>query len=315
MIARSPRVAIAVVLAALALFSWTSCAAPARDTARLRDQDEAWVGGASTGNEAPARATAIPPVSLVPLSTCSDHEEGFEGWLLAFRKHAEAQGISPKTLDASLAGLSYDPEVVDLDRSQRGLKRPFKEFAAAHVTSKRVARGKELLREMADLFTRIEAKFGVPGEILVAIWGLETEFGAATGQRSCLRSLATLAYDCRRSARFRGELLSALRIVDRGDLPPYAMVGAWAGELGQTQFLPSSYERYAVDFDGDGHADLIGSSPDALASTASYLAGHGWKAKEPYGEGSTNAAALASWNASETYTKTLALFATKLARR
>jgi lytic murein transglycosylase len=189
------------------------------------------------------------------------------------------------------------------------------EFSAKHVTRARIARGKELLRTHAALLAKIEAAFGVPPEVLVAIWGLETEFGANTGSRSCLRSLATLAYDCRRSARFRNELSSALRLVDRGDLTPSDMVGAWAGELGQTQFLPSSYERFAIDFDGDGRANLIGSVADALASTANYLKEHGWRAHEGYQAGSANSTVLATWNSSDVYVKTVALFAGKIARR
>src|SRR4029077_17383887 len=127
---------------------------------------------------------------------------------------------------------------------------------------------------------RIEQKFGVPGSVIVAIWGLETDFGANLGKFSTFRSLAPLVYDCRRSALFQAELLAALRIVERGDLAPAEMRGAWAGEIGQTQFMPSSYIKFAVDFDGDGRRDLIRSAPDALASTANYLKSYGWKSGE-----------------------------------
>ena len=181
------------------------------------------------------------------------------------------------------------------------------------MTRARLAAATARLREGADLFTRIEARFGVPREVLVAIWGLETDFGVNVGSTESLRALATLAYDCRRAARFRGELLAALRIVQRGDLAPSQMKGAWAGELGQTQFLASSYEKFAVDFDGDGRADIVSSSADALASTASYLAGHAWRAGEPFGEGTPNFEALGSWNSSDVYRRTIVLFASKLA--
>lgn len=160
-----------------------------------------------------------------------------------------------------------------------------------------------------------EARFGVAPEIVVALWGLETDFGAYQGRNRSLAALATLAYDCRRAERFRSELASALRIVQRGHLVPAEMVGAWAGELGQTQFLASSNERFGVDFDEDGRIDLVGSVPDALASTASYLAGNGWEAHAGYGPGSANLVALESWNESEVYRRTVVLFATKLTAR
>src|SRR5947199_8772855 len=125
-----------------------------------------------------------------------------------------------------------------------------------------------MLKRYGSILEQIEEHFGVPGPVLVAIWGLETDFGVNQGRFSTIRSLATLAYDCRRAEKFRAELLDALRIADRGDMSANEMRGAWAGELGQTQFLPSSYMKFAVDFDGNGHRDLIHSSPDALASTA-----------------------------------------------
>jgi len=129
-----------------------------------------------------------------------------------------------------------------------------------------------------------------------------------------LNALATLAYDCRRAERFRGELMSALRILQRGDLEVHDMVGAWAGELGQTQFLPSSYERFAIDFDGDGRANLVGSVSDALASTANYLQQHGWKPREGYGPGSHNFEVLSEWNASGVYRQTIAKFAARIGK-
>jgi lytic murein transglycosylase len=182
------------------------------------------------------------------------------------------------------------------------------------VTPARVRRGRVLLARHAQLLARIEARFGVPPEILVALWGLETDFGAYQGSTRSLDALATLAFDCRRAEQFRRELSSALRILERGDLSADEMVGAWAGELGQTQFLPSSYERFGVDFDADGRVDLVDSTEDALASTASYLAGNGWRAHEGYGPGTPNLAALGSWNKSDVYRQTIVFFAAKLAR-
>jgi lytic murein transglycosylase len=171
-----------------------------------------------------------------------------------------------------------------------------------------------MMKQYGSVLSRIEQAYGVPGEVLVAIWGLETDFGVNTGKFATIRSLATLAYDCRRSEQFRAELMDALRIVQRGDLAPADMKGAWAGELGQTQFMPSSWMKYAVDFDGNGKRDLLHNAPDVLASTANYLAGYGWQRGKDWQPGSPNFAVLQQWNKSEVYSKTVAYFATQLAR-
>ncbi|MGH6677158.1 MAG: lytic murein transglycosylase, partial [Xanthobacteraceae bacterium] len=177
----------------------------------------------------------------------------------------------------------------------------------------RLARGRRLLAQYRPLFDRIERQYGVPGPILVAIWGLETDFGADDGHFPTIRALATLAYNCRRADKFRAELLDALKIVNRGDMAASQMRGAWAGEIGQTQFLPSSYLKFAVDYDGRGRRDLIHSVPDVLASTANYLKSYGWQRGQPWGEGTANFQVLQQWNASEVYTKTVAYFAEQLA--
>jgi lytic murein transglycosylase len=160
---------------------------------------------------------------------------------------------------------------------------------------------------------RIEQRFGVPAPILIAIWGLETNYGADTaGKYSILRSLATLAYDCRRSEFFAAHLLDALRLVQRGDLTAAELRGGWAGEIGQTQFLPSGYFKYAVDFDGDGRRDLVHSVPDILASTANFLKGHGWQAGQSWEPASANYAVIKEWNRAEVYQRTIAVMAVKL---
>lgn len=265
---------------------------------------------------APRRVTTrpLPPPEIPPVAVnqCSDTNEGFDEWLFSVRERAIAEGLSPELATRAFAEMSYDPSVIELDRAQRAHKVTFEVFAASHLTTARVKRGKRMLAEHAALLAKIEARFGVAPEILVALWGLETDFGAYQGHTRSLAALATLAYDCRRAERFRGELSSALRLLQRGDLAPREMVGAWAGELGQTQFLPSSYEKFGVDFDEDGRVDLIGSVEDALGSTASYLAGHGWRAREGYGPGTPNRAVLEEWNASEVYRRTVVLFASKL---
>jgi lytic murein transglycosylase len=239
----------------------------------------------------------------------------FETWLGRFKQDAATQGISAKTIDSALSGVTFDQAVIDRDNSQTVFKQTFEQFSGRMVSRDRLHKGEIMLKRYGSILDRIEQRFGVPAPVLVAIWGLETDFGVNQGKFPTLRALATLAYDCRRSDKFRAELLDALRVVDRGDLTPNQMIGAWAGELGQTQFLPSSYLKYAVDFDQLGHRDLIRSSPNALASTANYLKSYGWTADQPWTPGSANFGVLLKWNESEVYAKTVALFATRLSQQ
>jgi len=176
----------------------------------------------------------------------------------------------------------FDQTVIDRDRKQSVFSQDFLQFSDRMVAKYRLQKGAQLLKQHASIFSRIEKQFGVPGPVIVAFWGLETDFGANLGKSPTLNSLATLAYDCRRPERFRGELLSALRIIQRGDLTPAEMIGPWAGEMGQTQFLASHYFNYGVDYDGDGKVNLIRSVPDVLASTANLLKAEGWKAGQPW---------------------------------
>jgi len=236
----------------------------------------------------------------------------FGAWLDGFKQEAAAQEVSQRTIQSALAGVTYDPGIIARDHAQGVFRQSFEQFSGRMVPP-RLARGARLLQQSGPIFSRIEQQFGVPGAVIVAIWGLETDFGANSGKFPTIRSLASLAYDCRRPEKFRGELLAALRIVDRGDMNPSDMRGAWAGEIGQTQFLPSSYLKYAVDYDGNGHRDLIHSVPDVLASTANYLKGYGWQRGQPWGEGTANFQVLLQWNASQVYTKTVAAFAQQLA--
>lgn len=234
----------------------------------------------------------------------------FSTWLTEFRREAAAKGITARGLTA-LDGISYDENVVSRDRRQGVFRQSFEQFSGRMVPP-RLRRGADKLKQHGSLLARIEQQFGVPGPILVAIWGLETDFGADVGKFPTLSSLASLAYDCRRSEKFQAELIDALRIVERGDMSAAEMRGAWAGEIGQTQFMPSSYVKFAVDFDGDGRRDLIRSVPDALASTANYLRGYGWKAGQPWSEGSANFDVLLQWNKAQVYSRTIAYFATQL---
>lgn len=207
--------------------------------------------------------------------------QSFENWLAALRQDAAREGISPGAL-AALDAVTFDERVLKQDRGQPSLSQSFLQFVDRVVSADRLARGRSMLQKHAQTFTRIERDFGVPGPVIVAFWGLETDYGGYMGDFSSLRSLATLAYDCRRPDYFRAELIDALRIVDRGDIKPAQMKGAWAGELGQVQFTPSNYLKFAVDYDRDGRRDLVGSVPDALASTANYLKSLGWRRGEPW---------------------------------
>ncbi len=238
---------------------------------------------------------------------CGNGPGGFDRWLQQFKTEAAASGIKPATVSAALSGVTYDPNVIHLDRSQRSFKLSFDQFYARRVDGALIRRGKSLMRTHHATLDRIEKRYGVPGAVIIAIWGLETHYGADTsGRYSILRSLATLAYDCRRPEFFTGQLLDAIRIVGRGDLSPSQLRGGWAGEIGQTQFLPTPYVRYAVDFDGNGHRDLVHSVPDILASTANFLASHGWKRGGSWEPGSANYAVIAEWNKAAVYQRTIA---------
>ena len=198
----------------------------------------------------------------------------FNTFLAAMAREAQAAGVSRQVVGQAFAGLTHDGAVLAFDRRQLGTFRTksFESYARTRVTAPRIKRGKQMLQRHAALLSRVEQRFGVPRELIVAIWGLESDFGAGDmGKLSIFRILATMAHDCRRTELFQRELIAALQIVQRGDLTLNEMTGAYAGELGQTQFLPSSYLKYGVDFDGNGHVDLRRSVPDVLASTANLL--------------------------------------------
>jgi lytic murein transglycosylase len=256
-------------------------------------------------------AAAMAAISL-PARAAAPCGGDFGAWLAGVKQEAAADGISQRAIQAGLAGVVYDPSIIARDHAQGVFKQSFEEFSGRMVPP-RLARARKLLVQYAPVFSRIEQQYGVPGAVIVAIWGLETDFGADNGRFSTIRALATLAFDCRRPDKFRGELIAALRIVDRGDMAPADMHGAWAGEIGQTQFLPSSYLKFAVDFNGNGRRDLIHDVPDVLASTANYLKGYGWQRGKPWGEGTDNFQVLLQWNSSQVYTKTVAYFAQLLA--
>jgi lytic murein transglycosylase len=241
----------------------------------------------------------------------------FNSFVQSISSEAVAAGISQGVVSQALGGVTEDASVLAFDRRQRyTFNKTFEQYVATRVGAGRINGGRAMLARNAALFAQIEQRFGVPRQILVAIWGLETDFGKGDmGKLPVIRTLATLAHDCRRTDLFQGELLAALKIVQRGDLPLRDLIGAYAGEIGQTQFLPSSYIKYGVDFDGDGRVDLRHDVADVLASTANLLHTNGFKMGQPYGEGSENFEAMREWNHAVIYRKTIAYFADKLIGR
>ena len=241
----------------------------------------------------------------------------FQTFVAAMSQEAASAGISQGVISNAFAGVTQDPAVLNFDRRQRGtFNKSFEQYVSTRVGQGRISIGLSMMQKHAALLSRIEQRFGVPPEIVVAIWGLESDFGRGDiGKMPVIRTLATMAHDCRRTELFQGELLAALKILQRGDLPKSDLIGAFAGEIGQTQFLPSSYIKYGVDFDGDGRVDLRHSVPDVLASTANLLHTNGFKMGAPYGEGSANFEAMREWNHATIYRKTIGYFADQLAGR
>lgn len=244
-----------------------------------------WVAGAVW-----AEGTA-PAGSAVPLPGTEDGrvidgaaQRRFDTWVAAFRARALAQGIDAATFDRAFAGVQPIAEVIEKDRNQSEFTRPIWEYLDRAVSESRIREGLAALAEHRALLDRIEAEFGVEREVVVAIWGMESSYGSNRGAYPLIGSLATLACDGRRAAFFESQLVAALQILQSGDVAPEAMTGSWAGAMGHTQFMPTSYLAFAVDFTGDGKRDIWGEDPgDALASTAAYLAKSGWRFGQPWG--------------------------------
>ena len=243
-------------------------------------------------------------LSPAAAATCRD-PAGFDAWLGKIKQEAIAQGISASAVDEGLSGVQFDQSVYRHDHGQGVFRQSFEQFSQRMVPP-RLGRARALERRYADIFQRIEQQYGVSPPILLAIWGLETDFGATHGNFRMIQSLATLAFDCRRSEMFTTELFDALRMVQRGVSPDAR--SAWAGEIGQTQFMPSTYMKYAV-----GGRDLDHSVYDVLASTANFLHAHGWQRGAGWAPGEPNFAAIQEWNKSAVYSRTIAYFATRLA--
>src|SRR6266403_3425219 len=236
---------------------------------------------------APARppAAAAKPAAAPALRGGASCHDGmtFDRFLGDLKQQAVAAGVSQRTIAEASPGLVYDQGIVNRDRGQRVFGQVFTEFAGRMAAVYRMQQGQAKIKTYAAAFARAEKEYGVPPAVIAAFGGLESDFGANMGNLPTLRSLVSLAYDCRRSQMFQDETIAALKIIDRGDLAPAEMVGSWAGELGQTQFLPTHYFNYAVDYDGDGHRNLLRSAPDVIGSTANYIAnGLKWRRGEPW---------------------------------
>jgi lytic murein transglycosylase len=227
----------------------------------------------------PAKPAAAPS----PRAAACHNGASFERFLGELKQQAAAAGVSSRALAEASPYLVYDQSIVNRDRGQRVFGQVFSEFAGRMAANYRMQQGQARIKAYAAAFARAEKEYGVPPAVIAAFWGLESDFGANMGNLPTLRSLVSLAYDCRRSERFANETVAALQIIERGDLAPSEMVGSWAGELGQTQFLPTHYFTYAVDYDGDGRRDLLRSPADVIGSTANYIAtGLKWRRGEPW---------------------------------
>ncbi len=230
----------------------------------------------------PALRPAVSPVSETRVAAAT--QSGFADWINDFRTRAVQQGISGDVFDRAFVGATYDADVIRRDRNQSEFTKTIWDYLDSAASDARVSNGKAALQKHAALLDQIETRYGVDKDVVVAIWGLESAYGTFRGTNPVIGSLATLAYDARRSAFFEGQLIEALKILQSGDVTLADFTGSWAGAMGHTQFIPTSYQSLAVDFDGDGKRDIWSEDPaDALASTANYLARNGWIKGMPWG--------------------------------
>lgn len=236
-------------------------------------------------NRAPGGMSSAAPVTPAPIPAASAGDEaGLQRFVQSFRSRAVASGVSPATYDRAMRIARYNPEVIRLDRRQAEFSRPVWLYLDSAVSDVRITTGRQKAAQLSGILSQIEARYGVPREIVLAVWGMESNFGANRGKMQIIPSLATLAYDGRRGEMFQNQLIAALRILQAGDTDPEHMLGSWAGAMGHTQFMPTSYLDYAVDFTGDGRRDIWSEDPtDSLASTANYLRRNGWVPGQPWG--------------------------------
>ena len=209
---------------------------------------------------------------------------GFPNWIAGFRGRARAAGINDRTFDAAFANVRYLPDSIERDRNQSEFVRPLADYMSTAVSDTRVSTGREMVQRHARVLAQIEARFDVEPHVVTAVWGMESNYGQRRGDTPLISTLATLAYDGRRGEFFESQLIAALKILQNGDVAPRDMTGSWAGAMGHTQFIPTSYEAYAVDFTGDGRRDIWADDPsDALASTAAYFRRFDWRKGQPWG--------------------------------
>ncbi|WP_374298514.1 lytic murein transglycosylase [Paracoccus sp. (in: a-proteobacteria)] len=236
-------------------------------------------------NRAPGAMSGSGPVTPAPIPAASAGDEaGLQNFVQSFRPRAIASGVSPATYDRAMRIARYNPEVIRLDRKQAEFSRPVWLYLDSAVSDSRITTGRQKAAQLSGVLSRIEARYGVPREIVLAVWGMESNFGANRGKMQIIPSLATLAYDGRRGEMFQNQLIASLRILQAGDTDPEHMLGSWAGAMGHTQFMPTSYLDYAVDFTGDGRRDIWSDDPtDSLASTANYLRRNGWVPGQAWG--------------------------------
>ena len=247
----------------------------------------------------------------VAAAQCGNDASGFERWKQQFAQEAAAAGVGQRGLSA-LAGTRYSTGTIRADRNQTGVRYALDDFIRIRLGSVDAFAGQaqRQLDRNRGLFQSLEAQYGVPAGILLSIWGMETGFGRSMGSVPVVSSIATVAYDCRRSGFFTPHAIAALAMVDRGMLSP-DQIGAFHGELGHTQFLPGNALRYGVDADGDGRVNFYGTA-DALASTANFLRQKGWQPGQPFGEGTANFRVLNEWNAATVYQQAIALTAARI---
>lgn len=236
---------------------------------------------------APSVATKAPAPAVVgaspALSDEAEHQQKFARWVAEFRTSARAAGIDEATLQSAFDAVRLVPRVIASDRAQPEFTRTVWAYLDSALAAQRIARGQEKLQQLRPEVDPITARYGVATEVIVAIWGMESNYGSNVGDIPTVDALATLGFEGRREAWARGQLLAALKILQNGDIARAQMIGSWAGAMGQTQFLPSNFLAYAVDADGDGRRDIWGSVPDVMASTANFLARSGWQAGQPWG--------------------------------
>ncbi|ARE39948.1 Membrane-bound lytic murein transglycosylase B precursor [Rhodovulum sp. P5] len=267
------------------------------------------LGLATTALSACGGGQGVPTVSRAAVRAVPN--PAFDAWVAAFRSRALARGIAQPTVDRAFRGVGFLPDVVEKDRNQTEFTRSLEDYLAIAASDERIAKGRDALSRHGRTLAAIEARYGVDKEVVAAIWGLESRYGERRGDIPVISALSTLAFDGRRGPFYEKQLFAALKILQRGDITPERMTGSWAGAMGHTQFIPTSFEAYAVDFTGDGRRDIWSDDPtDALASTAAYLQRSGWQKGRPWGmevrlpagfntalAGRGNARAVASWRA------------------